>query len=299
MTSPSRRALPSPVFAQLSQTLSAANERHHAVATSFAAASSRTWHAQKRAAKLHLAVNIVKAVNCPHSRVSHIPLPIVEQEVDSDSESDSESVSAYEPAPAVDTETQQPRGRSQKRRPALHLDIPRDVPTTTNNSAGLFTTISLESPGTGTDDSGNCSAVAEPAAVAAQGAFCGVLPWNAYAADPFHVAPGPLPVEIIICGSDDDTELGEDFELLYPVIDDDNNGEEEEAEPAQSSSSSPSQSSSATESSGPSTPEDVEMRSVSSTSSKRKHGEMEVVFDTRPMKRASWTRPQPRGRKLC
>ncbi|KAJ7058821.1 hypothetical protein C8F01DRAFT_1232464 [Mycena amicta] len=122
-----RKALPSTTFERLSQTLNAANTLHSSKAFAFASTTCRTFHAQKRAAKLGLAVNIRRAVNCPQNRVSHLPLPVLDQA----------------PSHVVPSKEEKKR-----RRPALRLDIPRGIPITVDRPTGSaqFSIIDLVTP---------------------------------------------------------------------------------------------------------------------------------------------------------
>ncbi|KAF7293742.1 hypothetical protein HMN09_01169400 [Mycena chlorophos] len=275
------RSLPSHAFERLSATLAWANTRQRAKASVFADTCSdkRTFHAQKRAARLGLAVDVIRAVNCPHNRVSHVPLPVIE-------------VASPVPVPVA--------REDQRRSSALRLDIPRDV-------AG-YSTVDLRSP-----------FVLHNQPVAAPDALCGVLPWNAYSYQsgayihqPQHPQPQQpqyAPVVPILLYDDDETRV---LELGYPT---DSDGDEEVEEPMMSATNSSSSSSSAT--SGPSTPSDIEMPSAAGTGSapgKRKHdGEIEVAFEKRAKyarKPRAFTRiysadsalssdSGPRTRKLC
>ncbi|KAJ7058807.1 hypothetical protein C8F01DRAFT_1147291 [Mycena amicta] len=270
-----RKVLPSTTFERLSQTLNAANTLHSSKASTFASTTCRTFHAQKRAAKLGLAVNIRRAVNCPQNRVSYLPLPVLDQA----------------PSHVVPSKEEKKR-----RRPALRLDIPRGIPITVDRPTGSaqFSIIDLVTP-----------PVAIPAPV------CGVLSWNAYThqqqlGDPaFLVATrqAPVPVTIVLDESDDELDA---FELVYPTAD---IADLDSDSSSSASMMSTADSSSSAGSSGPCTPSDVEMSEpTTSSAGKRKMNEdydgevSDAVCEKRPKyKRKSWTRVDsaPRFRKLC
>ncbi|KAF7306256.1 hypothetical protein MIND_00416400 [Mycena indigotica] len=268
------KSLPSSAFARLSQTLITANALHTDKATTFAATTTRTFHARNRAVKLGLAIDTVKAYNCPHHKVSYVPLPIIEQEV-------------IEPAIL-------PMPKQKKRRPVLRLDIPQDIPVNVNRASALYSIIDLVSP--------LPSIPAVNVVDKRSGPLCGVLPWNGYTgqgvniqdlADPDFLIPtreAParvIPQPILMLELDDESD---GLELGYPEDDNDST----KTSPAMSvETDSPSASS------GPSTPSDVEMSdtsSVSSSGGKRKmnndyDGELDIVFEKRPKyARKPWTR---------
>nr|GAT50813.1 predicted protein [Mycena chlorophos] len=239
------RSLPSHAFERLSATLAWANTRQRAKASVFAdtCGDKRTFHAQKRAARLGLAVDVIRAVNCPHNRVSHVPLPVIE-------------VASPMPVPVA--------REDQRRSSASRLDVPRDV-------AG-YNTIDLRAP-----------FVLHGQPVAASNAFCGVLPWNAYSYQSAYIQhlqpqqPQHAPVVPILLYDDEQTRV---LELGYPT---DSDGEDEVEEPMMSASDSSSSSSSATSGpSTPSDIEMSSASGTGSAPGKRKHdGEIGVAFEKR------------------
>ncbi|KAK0245336.1 hypothetical protein EDD85DRAFT_14554 [Armillaria nabsnona] len=71
-------SLPAHRFDRLSTTLRHSKAQYEYIADSHRASVRPTHSARKRAARLRLAVNVPKAVNCPQKYVSLIPLPLID-----------------------------------------------------------------------------------------------------------------------------------------------------------------------------------------------------------------------------
>ncbi|KAG7450834.1 uncharacterized protein BT62DRAFT_538444 [Guyanagaster necrorhizus] len=79
------RPLPSHRFTYLSNTLRHSKAQYEYIADSHRASVCLTNNARKRAARLHLAVDIIKARQCQQSFVSKIPLPHIDDSICLDS----------------------------------------------------------------------------------------------------------------------------------------------------------------------------------------------------------------------
>ncbi|KAK0456948.1 hypothetical protein EV421DRAFT_1896143 [Armillaria borealis] len=75
------RSLPAHRFARLSTTLRHSKAQYEHIADSHRTSVHPTHSAQKRAARLRLAINVSKAINCPQKYVSLIPLPLIDDSI--------------------------------------------------------------------------------------------------------------------------------------------------------------------------------------------------------------------------
>ncbi|PBK60043.1 hypothetical protein ARMSODRAFT_945268 [Armillaria solidipes] len=75
------QSLPAHCFARLSTTLRHSKAQYEHIADSHRTSVCPTHSARKRAARLRLAVNVPKAINCPQKYVSLIPLSLIDDSI--------------------------------------------------------------------------------------------------------------------------------------------------------------------------------------------------------------------------
>ncbi|KAK0444914.1 uncharacterized protein EV420DRAFT_1484508 [Desarmillaria tabescens] len=75
------RSLPAHCFARLANTLRHSKAQYEYIADSHRASVRPTHNARKRAARLHLTVNVPKAAACPQTYVSLVPLPHIDDSI--------------------------------------------------------------------------------------------------------------------------------------------------------------------------------------------------------------------------